>query len=392
MNVGLVGYGKMGMEIFKLLSEKGFPVTVFVRSEEKSKYNKNKIDRGLERYLRKGIITEEEFRQKKVSLLFTNHLEDLALSDVVIESIVEDRQEKLDIFHRLESIIGPKAIFLTNTSSLSITDLARELKYKDRFCGLHFFHPVSLIDLVEIIKWTGVPADLINLLADFCKSIGKKAIVVNDTPASAINAILTYYYLEGLYILEQGLALPSKLDELGKRFFFIGPCESLDAVGISLFTEALERTRHVDKEGMVIPELLYKMSSEGRLGKKYSKGIFLYQEGKIADDVPEFYLNPDQSHSHKYTDDSESFIAKRLLYSVFNGFLYGLERGVSSMEELDFGVKEVLNMKDGPFTMMRSIGIKKLSEEFNILAQRVGIRFRQTALEKLLYPALSKIK
>ena len=204
---------------------------------------------------------------------------------------------------------------------------------------------------------------MLEVLTDFCKGLGKHPIIVYDAPGSVINATLTAYYLEGLYILEQGLALPSKIDTLGKRFFYIGPCESLDVIGIDLVIEVLERTKYTEIEkGLCIPDVLYKLSAAKRMGKKISQGIFLYQGMDAKDDALEFYTNPQQTHSYKNSDSSELFLAQRLLYAIFKGVLDWFAKGGGSKADLNLGIKEVLGMQEGPFSMMESIGVEKLEE------------------------------
>ena len=405
MNVGIIGYGKMGASVFKLISRKPYNITVLMRGEEKAKVREKKFFKGLERSLKRGTLTEDEFLKKKESLRFTHRVEDLASMDLVAETAVENFQVKMDIFRRLESVVDKNAVLVTNTSSISIKDLAEKLKYRDRFCGLHFFYPVLLIDLVEIIRCADTPMGLISFLKDFCKRINIKPIVVHDAPGSVINAILAYYYVEALYILEEGLALPSKVDELARRFCYVGPCESMDIIGIDFFIEALEtaatpgsllpinwkessqaelsKTVTGGREGFFVPHLFKKLIPENRIGKKVSKGIFLYERERLVDDLPEFYVNPSRSFSYENINKDQERIAKRLLYSIFNGSLYSLKKGMSSLEELDLGVKEVLQMKEGPFTMMRAIGMEKLQEEFDFLTQTVGKRFRQASFEFL---------
>ncbi len=405
MNIGIIGYGKMGSGIFRLLSGKPHNITVVTRSEEKAKEREKKFFRGLERSLKREALTKDDYLRQKECLRFTYRMEDLASADFVTEAAVEDYQEKVEIFRKLESVVDKNTVLVTNTSSISIKNLAQALSYRDRFCGLHFFYPVMLIDLVEIIKCADTSIDLIRFLRDFCYGIDKKPIVVNDAPGSVINAILAYYYIEALYILEEGLALPSKVDELAKEIFYIGPCESVDVVGIDFVIEALERTAtpgsllpirwtegsqaEISKtitggrEGFFVPHLFKKLIPENRLGKKVSKGIYLYERERPVDDEPEFYVNPARSYSSENVSNKEELTAKRLLFAIFNGALYSLKRGMSSIEELDLGVKEVLHMKQGPFTIMRSMGAQKLREEFDFLAQNVGKRFSQTDLDFL---------
>lgn len=405
MNIGLIGYGKMGSAIFKLLANKPHNITVFNRSEEKAKDREEKFFKGLERSLKRGAISEEVFSKQKDSVKFIHRWEDLATANIVIETATESYEEKVDILHKVESVVDKNAVLVTNTSSNSIKALSEELRYKERFCGFHFFYPVLIINLVEIIKWKDDQTELVSFLKDFCNQIGKKSIVVMDQPASVINSILSCSSVEALYILEEGLALPSAIDEISRRFFYIGPCESMDVIGIDFFLGALKRaatpgsavpinwenpssaelseTDTGGREGYHVPKLFWRLISENRLGKKVSKGLYLYQGERPVDDLPEFYIDPDQRFPFIETKERNELIAKRILYSMFGGSVYCLQKGWVSLEDLDVGMKEVLHMKEGPFTMMRMIGQKKVKEDFDFLTQNVGGRFRQTNFDFL---------
>ena len=281
------------------------------------------------------------------------------------------------MLQKLEFILSPRAMLLTNTSSLSINKLAGELKHGERFCGYHFFYPIPLVNLVEIIKWKNVSPDIVNSLIALTYALGKEPIIINDAPASGMNDILAYYYYEGAYILEQGLAAPSLVDKTALGFCRVGPCESMDIVGIKLILETSERTVNVRKEGVTTPDLLYKLLSQDRLGRDRGRGFYIYRAEKIEDDVREFYLNDHQKHSYQSSSQDKSILSKRLLYAIFNGFLYSASRGISSEAELNIGLKEVLGMREGPLDMMQSIGKDMVRNEFQFLAQHVGRRFEQ---------------
>jgi 3-hydroxyacyl-CoA dehydrogenase len=130
-----------------------------------------------------------------------------------------------------------------------------------------------------------------------------------------------------------------------------------------------------------MPYLFDRLISEKRLGKKVRKGIYLYDKNKPMDDVPEFYFNPAYGRPPDIKKNSEELIGNRLLYSVFSGCLYCMEKGLSSSEEMDLGIKEVLIMKDGPFSMMQRIGKVKLKKNFDFLAQHASTRFQQNSLD-----------
>jgi 3-hydroxyacyl-CoA dehydrogenase len=405
MNIGIIGYGKMGSAIFKLLTNTPHHIFVLNRSEEKAKEREEKFFKGLERSLKRGAISEEMFAKQKGSVKFIHRWEDLATADIVIETATEIYEEKVDIFHRVESVIDKNAVLVTNSSSNPIKALSEELRYQERFCGLHFFHPVLIINLVEIIKWKEDQTELVGFLKDFCNQIGKKSIVVMDQPSSVINSILSYSYVEALYVLEEGLALPSTIDDISKRFFYIGPCESMDTIGFDFFIDALKRvavpgsilplywegasqaelseTDTGGRGGFHVPKLFWRLLSENRLGRKVSKGLYVYQGDKPVDDAPEFYIDPERYASFGSLSERNELIAKRILYSVFNGSIYSLQREITSLEDLDVGMREVLHMREGPFTMMRRMGQKKVKEDFDFLAQIAGKRFRQTSLEFL---------
>lgn len=397
MNIGIIGWGKMGSAIFRLLASKPYHITVLAIDEAEARASEKKCLKWLKRSLRRGAMSEDEFQQKKASLIFTSKIEDLATADLVIEAIFEGYDEKVDLFRELESVVAKNTVLATNTSSLSIEQLAKQLKYKDRFCGLHFFYPVMVINLAEIIRSADTSENLVNFLLDFCKDIGKQAIVVYDSPGSMINLILVHYYVEALYILEEGQALPSQVDELAKKFFYIGPCESMDVIGIDFFVDALNGIMdwffdaHVApnkkisdiRQGYFLPYLFGRLISENRLGKKVSKGIYLYKKDKPCDDVPEFYINPAHARISENGAMNDELIANRLLYSIFTGCLYCQEKGLSTLKEVDLGIKEVLLMENGPFEMMQQIGGHKLRENFDFLAQDVGQRFKYNSFDFL---------
>ena len=399
MNIGIAGTGKMGSAIFKLLSSRPVNITVLAISQEEAEENRRKCFKGFRRHVKRGRITEEEYARKEESLRFTHKIEDLASSDLVIEAIFEDYDAKVNLFRELESVVSEKAILTTNTSSVSIKKLSDTLRHKERFCGLHFFHPVLLIAMVEIIRRPDTPLELITFLENFCRDMGKYPVTVLDNPGSVINSILAYYYLEAIYLLEEGVALPSEIDHFSKRFFYVGPCESMDVIGIDFLIGALKRTAvpgsvmplrwdedsgleassnsHGEKEGFYLPVFPGKLISDNRLGKAFSKGIYLYEKDKPVDDKPEFYRNPDRSSPYGNSDERADLISKQLLFSILNGAICGFQKGMSSMEELDFGVKEALIMKEGPFTIMKGMGKEKVCEHFEWLSRKVGKRFEQ---------------
>ena len=397
MNVAVVGAGKMGAEIFRLLTRCPLDVTLYARRTESAREHARKHLKDLRRSVRRGTMTEADAAARQVAVRVTDRLADLASADLVIEAIAEDLEQKSALFRDLENVIRPDTALLTNTSSLSIEALAAGLRRPERFCGLHFFHPVLLIALAEIITWNGVSDALVETVMDFCRRISKIPMRVVDGPGSIVNSVLANYYTEAFYILEDGQALPSKIDALAARFCSFGPCESADVVGLDLFITGLQnatemgaffQTKPPDsasraltteecagRSGFYVPYLFPVLMQARRFGRKTSAGLYLYEGDQPIDDDLSFYADPSRplAQEDRQTDE---LLAKRLLYAVFNGVLYCLHASSASKEDLDLGMKEVLLMQKGPFGLMRQLGVEQVRADFDLLAETVGERFR----------------
>ncbi len=397
-----MGFGKMGSSLVKLMSGTPHTVVVVTRTEDQARERQNKLLKALDRSRHCGAITNEEWQTRKDALMFTHHVTDLSSADLVIETVREDVALKKHLWSQVEAVVDEGTALVSNTSSISIEELASGVKHSERFCGLHFFHPIVVIDLVEIISWERNSADFIAFLREFCCSIDRRPIVVRDMPGSVLNWVLVRYYLEALRLLEDGFGPPSRIDELARRSCYVGPCESMDVVGFELtrdyVQQALARKSLLapfrtsgaesspslaDTDRIQVPELFFKIVGQGRMGKKASKGIYLYEKGRAVDDEPDFYVDPRKTDARHDDGSPDEVISTRLQYAIFLGTIESLAGGFSSLEELDYGVKEVLQMKTGPFGLMRSLGKRRLREDFDRLVQNFGAEFTYPCLDFL---------
>jgi len=399
MKIGIVGYGKIGAAIVGLLHNKAYDLTVVVRDITKTARDEKRFTKRLLRSYKRGAITQSEFEKRQHALTFTEDIGALARADLVIENIIEDALAKKELFRTIEKIVPDTTILATNTSSVSIEAIAGELNHPERFCGFHFFYPVLLINIVEIIRHSGTSEWVVERLQDIGTRMGKTAAVVLDAPGSVINAILAYYYVEALYILEEGRILPSQIDKLALKFFYVGPCESIDIIGIDFLQKALEITatpgslspiRWDDpdqpklttaetggRQGFYVPFLFRKLIDEKRIGKTAGKGVFLYDNGRPVDDDIRFYINPNRSADIQADAATDEIISRRLLYAIYNGAIYSLNRKMASKEDLDLALKQVLQASQGPFSSMNSLGKQTVENDFAFLAENIGIRFHQ---------------
>jgi 3-hydroxybutyryl-CoA dehydrogenase len=412
MKVGVVGLGKMGSSIFKLLADRGFEITVVEQNAELLNSSSDIFFQKLERSLRRQKISDIEIDLRKARYHFSQHLTALAETDIVIEAVFENYDLKAHVFKQLESVVHKDTILLTNSSSISIHALENELNHPERFCGYHFFHPIILIDLIEIIRTSQTPEWLIIKLQDFSQQLGKKHIVVSDGPGSVINALLVYYYAEAVYILEEGIAPPSQIDHSARSFFYVGPCESLDVIGVDLFLSGLQLTEsplvplrrpcpgqeHLPQEeiggrkGFYYPHIIDRMLAEKRLGKKTGAGLYRYDKALAVDENREFYVDLKRSSQNNHTEDPKDIISSRLLFALFAGVLYSLELKKGSVEEIDYGVQTILQMKSGPVSMMKKMGYQKVVDGFRDMTERFGSRFQVADMQHLFTDCLSKLK
>jgi 3-hydroxybutyryl-CoA dehydrogenase len=407
-HVGIIGYGKMGASIFRLFSARPYSITVVTETRQEALEAADGFFKKLERSYKRKSISEQTYCFQKNAIRFTHCLEDLASADLVIEAAFEDFQIKAAIFNRLESCVDSHTLIVTNTSSLSIRKLSLGFRYPDRFCGFHFFNPIPLINLVEIIKTDHTAPELIANLRSVSREIDKFSISVNDAPGSVINAILAYYYIEAIYLLEEGVMLPSEIDRISKQFFYVGPCESLDIIGIDFFVSASKNAIQagtiypirqylkdrgnepdipVDASAEIrLPFLLQKLMADGRWGRKTSSGIYRYVDAPL-DEAMSFYKEPGRSFAASETAERDFLVALRLQYAIFNGSLFSFFHQMASMEDIDSGMKEILHMKKGPFAQMKDIGMEALLKNFDFLHQVAGMRFArpdESRLETIL--------
>lgn len=382
MKIGLLGYGKMGRGIFHLFQSPPFSQTVLVRTAEKAEVFNRQVETRLKRSLRKGLMNEDGFRERLEALRFTNNFEDLASSDIVIESLPEEFETKVEFLKRAEGVVSSDSLLVTNSSGLPISALAERMQAGGRFCGLHFFHPIPLTSIVEIIEWDGVAVDTVERLRKLCLQVEKHPVVVRDFPGSVVNPILAGYYCEGLYLLEQGV-LPSRIDEIAYRLCRVGPCESIDALGVGFFDKLFRNLKpHLPQE-MAIPALLGKLIGDGRLGKESGAGIFLYTGEGVLDGEREYYIDPMQEHSSREPEEDADAIAKRLQYAVLGALLFAVGKGLGGMEDLDFAVREVLGMGTGPLDLVKEVGKEGLKRDFTFLSERGESRFNPSLVEIL---------
>ncbi len=277
--VGILGSGIMGAGLAEVAARAGYDVVVRSRSQATADALVASIDKGLTKSIERGKATEEDKAAILGRITATDHLGGVADCDLVIESVVEDLQVKLDLFAELEQIVKPGGILATNTSTLPVVELAMVTKRPELVCGIHFFNPAPAMKLVEVIRpITASDATIATAMA-FAAACGKDAVEVQDRAGFIVNALLFPYLNNAVRLWEQGTASKESIDTAmkGGCNFPMGPFALLDLVGLDTSLAILDALydEFRDANYAAVPTLR-RMVTAGRLGRKTKLGFYQY--------------------------------------------------------------------------------------------------------------------
>ena len=279
--VGVVGCGLMGSGIAQVCAAAGFSTLVREVSPELLDKGIKAIDKNLARLVEKGTITEAAKNETRGRLKSTTVVEDLKNCDLVIEAIIEQLPAKRELFATLDQLCPPATIFASNTSSLTITEIAAATKRPQRFVGLHFFNPVPIMKLVEVVRTIATDAAVYEEVVAFGAKLGKTAVRAHDSTGFIVNRLLVPYLLDAIRALEEGVGSIEDIDNsmrLGCGHP-MGPLTLLDFVGLDttyyisqiMFDEFKERR-------FAAPPLLKRMVLAGWNGRKAGRGFYDYTD------------------------------------------------------------------------------------------------------------------
>jgi 3-hydroxybutyryl-CoA dehydrogenase len=277
--VGVVGCGLMGSGIAQTCVQSGYETMV-------SEVNQELLDKGLARIysawtslVSKGKMSQGQADENRAHLRGTLNLEDFADCDLVIEAAIEQMEEKLRLFPALDRILRPEALILSNTSSLNITQMGAVTKRPAKVCGIHFFNPVPVMKLVEIVKTISTSEETIETVSQFAVSLGKTVVIAKDTAGFIVNFLLIPYLLAAIRMLENGMATREDIDTAMKLGcgYPMGPITLLDYVGLDTTMWAAEAIYNEYKDPLYAPPpLLRRMVIAGMLGRKSGRGFYQY--------------------------------------------------------------------------------------------------------------------
>jgi 3-hydroxybutyryl-CoA dehydrogenase len=286
--VGVVGCGLMGSGIAQVTAEAGYPVVVHEVEQRFLDKGLGLMEKNWARAVEKGKLTAEAKAKAAANLRGTLSLQDLRDCDLVIEAIIENIEEKKKIFAALDKTCPPAAILASNTSSLTVIEMAMATGRPERVCGLHFFNPVPVMKLVEVVRTVRTSEETFRAACEFAKSVGKEPVAAKDNSGFIVNLLLVPYLLDAIRAVEAGVASVQDIDtgmKLGCGHP-MGPLTLLDFVGLdttyyiaNIMFEEYREKRYAP------PPLLKKMVQAGFYGRKSGRGFYDYSgpEPKVAD-------------------------------------------------------------------------------------------------------------
>ncbi len=361
-HVHVIGGGIMGGDIASWCAIQGYSVTVQDQSPERLAQT---IKRAQYSFKKKFKRDRRAIRDANDLLMADHRGAGIHRADIVIEAIFEDAEVKRSLYESIEPKMKPDAILATNTSSIKLEDLSSCLKKPGRLVGLHFFNPVALMPLVEIIRGNETDEQVVQQALAFAKNISKLPLAVKSSPGFLVNRILMPYILEAVTMVDEGIA-PEVIDKAATDYGMpMGPIELADSVGLdicksvaNILSEAL---------GMPLPDNL-KQLSDKKLGKKTGEGFYKYKGGKPIKNKNASYANPQE-------------VQDRLVMRLVNEATACLREGIVEEKDLiDAGVifgTGFAPFRGGPLEYIRSSGVDKLSKTMEQLQSKFGERFQK---------------
>jgi len=386
-NITVIGGGAMGGGIAALAAERGMHVRLIDMSEKALgaaiKFLNDDVGEKRRKHRYTGVVAD----WIPTRLTVDTQMRGISSSDIVIEAVAERMDVKRSVFSSVAEIVSPKTAILTNTSSLSVTEMATDLPLPERIAGFHFFNPVDRMPLVEVIRGGQTSWETADRMAAFARKLGKVPIIVKDSPGFLVNRLLLPYLNEACLLLQESATI-GQVDKALLEFGMpMGVFILLDQVGIDIVVHAGKSMLEGFGDRMTPSPIIGTMVDAGRLGKKTGKGFYSWDSAgkRQPDPAVEKLLAPHLGQANTFTADQ---IVHRLIYSMINEATLCLEEGVvETVEAVDAGM--ILGAGFPPFTggLMRyadEVGIKALVDTLIELSTKVDDRFApSTTLKKM---------
>jgi 3-hydroxybutyryl-CoA dehydrogenase len=279
VKVGVVGLGTMGAGIAQISVQAGHETVGREVTSELGERGRATIERYLRRGVEKGRMSQDDRDAALARLSLTTELADLAGCDLVIEAVLEELDLKRQVFTELDRVTRPDAVLATNTSALSVSEIAEATEHPERVVGMHFFNPAPVLPLVEIVRTAKSSDAAVDTAYNWAQQAGKQPVRCNDTPGFLVNRILIPLLNDCVRVLDEADVPPEDLDKAmtSGAGWPLGPCALIDLIGIDVHVHASDALHgKLGEARMAPPERLVRMQQEGRLGRKSGQGFYRY--------------------------------------------------------------------------------------------------------------------
>lgn len=382
MTVGVLGAGTMGAGIAQVAAQAGAQVVLYDIEQRFLDRGRQAIEDSLGRFVRRGRLSEADRDAVLGRFQSTTDLHSVAPADLVVEAVPEDPALKERVFQQLVAICRPEAILASNTSSLSVTEIGRRSGRPEQVVGMHFFNPPPLMGLVEIVEGAASDRGTVEKAVQLARRMGKTPVRCRDTAGFIVNRVARPFYLEGMYLLGEGLLDVPGIDAAARSLGFpMGPFQLMDLIGVDVnfaVTTSIFEQRFFEPRLRPHP-IQRDLVRAGHFGRKSGVGFYSY-----ASEPPAAVVTPRTELAHLPPgpwgrwaekvngDDRTGMAGGRILCSVVNEACYALGEGIASAEDIDTALKLGTNYPRGPLAWMDEVGPSLVLETLEELERWYG--------------------
>lgn len=382
-SAAVVGVGTMGSGIAQALLTAGVRVTVLDQDEAAAQKGLQFVRNAFQKRVADGKLSRERAERMTELLTATNRWEDAAQAGFVIEAVFEDVAVKRTVLHRLEEVCPPQTILATNTSTISLDELAADLRRPDRLIGLHFFNPAQRMPLVEVIRRESTPCEALATAVKLCRAMHKTPVLVKSREGFLVNRVFLPYLQEALSLFEDGAAAP-EIDAAAVEFGFpMGPLALIDMVGVDILLHGQRVLHRAFRYHGPLSPIAVRLVQRGHLGQKTGRGVYRYEPGShtplASDETAEVVAEVREETRRQPRDVGREEITERLVLRMACEAYRVIEEGVARNPS-DVDVAMVLgtgfpDFRGGPVKYARDAGLDKVRVRLEQLAAQCGERF-----------------
>ncbi len=383
---GVIGAGAMGAGIAQVISFSGLPVVLKDTDDERVKKGIEMIRKVYQGRVDKGKMSASEMDQKMNLVTGTTSYDDFKDCDLVVEAVFESMKVKHQVFQDLEKVLPETSIMATNTSALSITQIASAVKRSEKVIGMHFFNPAPVMKLVEVIPGLQTSPETVDDTVAFAESLRKLPVRVKECAGFLVNRLLLPYLNEAASALQESPAAPEEMDRALRAFGMpMGPFALLDMLGLDVCADVSMILYDSFGPRMKAAEILGAMHKANRLGTKNGIGFYVYDESQKAD-----LKSIVEAIQAKTGVKGTAFSPERLVFQMINEAAYCLEENVASPSDIDLAMLAGTGFpqdKGGPLHLADGIGVDVVLEKLKEFSKALGPRFWPAPLLKRMVSA-----